>query len=138
MTDQQLALKSILDQYAACTLTIEETERKLEEFLLKPQPIFIEATSPMHQQEQDAIRRQWRELLGGRYTPILLAGGLKLSEGQEFRPAELNIECESVSVNTKGNVLKLVRIDGKEINVKSGEIKFECGKVPSVKLEIVP
>lgn len=226
MNNKQIALKSILDQYAACTLTIDEAESKLAAVLSSespvvsgepthvanksfgfvdvstelfmsicqerpnqntevvkvtkdavpatavfsgcemcpdkrtvrvyfsgaecrqytpqftaetfPRTIFIETEQHLSQSQMDGIRQEFGSLMGNNYNFAILECGLKLSDGQAFRPAQLNVECGSISINVNRSCFGVISVDGVPLKVRSADIHLEVGELPSVKLEIVP
>lgn len=131
-------LQSILNQYTACTLTLEEAEKELRECLGLVTPVAV-LTTPcrLSQAAREQITKDWHTVFEGRSKAVILQEGLTLANRYEYMPESLKAKVGDIEVVTTEAGFDM-RINGDRMPPMTRmEMVFVPGELPKVRCDFI-
>lgn len=136
-----LALKSILDRYSACTLDLPLAEQELRDCLSCVKPVaIISSPKPMTIRHKEEVSKHWAEAFDGTCSAVVLDGGLKLENQHRYQPSAISAKVGNFALEWAGpeRFGWEASFDGIPIREhRKIEIVLEAGSLPCIKVEFV-
>lgn len=141
MSERQLKLKSILNQWSACTMTIEQAEKELGEYFgghtKSVVPIaYLESDYRLTNQQVERICDEWERLHHGSMRAVILPPGMRYVDANRYQPNSVAAKVGDLAIECNGAIGGDFTIDGEPIrDFTKMVLTIEAGSAPVVAIE---